>query len=235
MPFVFPHPSPLFYLSFEDTTKGRSLSPSCQPCILPPEKRPPEPPGPPPLSKAHVPESNPVVPATIMQLFTPSEVESASIRSGRENQGISSDFTRNLPPRTYSSEGPEDRDSGQMLGEHSPQPIGKSRTFPGQLGETSGYQGTGSLQFPGDQDLRFTRVPLGMHSGTVATHGQLEVTSNSSHLYQEAKIPNYTDLGSGTAPAVNQTWVAPPQAFNKSFRAPTRATPRGGKGRGVPY
>ncbi|KAM5135391.1 cyclin-dependent kinase 12 isoform 2-T2 [Mantella aurantiaca] len=225
-------------LEEDDTVKGSNLSPACQTCILPPEKRPPEPPGPPPppsLSKGHVPDSNPTVTASLMQLFTQPEVEPATMKGGRENQGLSSDFTQTLPTRTYSSEGSEDRDSGQMLGEQSPQPIGKSRTFPVQLGETSGYQGTGSLQFPGDQDLRFTRVPLGVHSGTVATHGQLEVTSNSSHLYQEAKIPSYSDLGSGTSATVNQAWVAPPQAFNKTYRAPTRATPRGGQGRGVPY
>ncbi|XP_073464449.1 cyclin-dependent kinase 12 isoform X7 [Aquarana catesbeiana] len=219
--------------------KGSNLSPTCQPCILPPEKRPPEPPGPPPpppsLSKDHATDSEPVGTTSLMQLFSQSEVEPAAMKVCRENQGLCSDFTRNLPPRTYSSEGPEERDSGQMLGEQSPQSIEKSRTFPVQLGETSGYQGTGSLQFPGDQDLRFTRVPLGMHSGTVATHGQLEVTSNSSHLYQEAKNLSYSDLGSGTAATTNQTWVAPPQAFNKTYRAPTRATPRGGQGRGVPY
>ncbi|XP_018415668.1 PREDICTED: cyclin-dependent kinase 12 [Nanorana parkeri] len=221
-----------------DAVKGSNVSPACQPCILPPEKRPPEPPGPPPpppLSKSHVPDPNTVATSALMQLFTQPEVEPATMKGGTENQGLSSDFTRNLPSRTYSSEVPEERDSGQLLGEQSPQPIGKSRTFPVQLGETSGYQGTGSLQFPGDQDLRFTRVPLGMHSGTVPTHGQLEVTSNSSHLYQEAKIPSYSDLGSGTGATANQAWVAPTQAFNKTYRAPTRAPPRGGQGRGVNY
>ncbi|XP_077315605.1 cyclin-dependent kinase 12 isoform X2 [Lithobates pipiens] len=222
-----------------DAVKGSNLSPACQPCILPPEKRPPEPPGPPPpppsLSKDRATDPEPVGTTSLMQLFSQSEVEPAAMKVCRENPGLSSDFTRNLPPRTYSSEGPEERDSGQMLGEQSPQSIEKSRTFPVQLGESSGYQGTGSLQFPGDQDLRFTRVTLGMHSGTVATHGQLEVTSNSSHLYQEAKNLSYSDLGSGTAATTNQTWVAPPQAFNKTYRAPTRATPRGGQGRGVPY
>ncbi|KAM9296152.1 cyclin-dependent kinase 12 [Gastrophryne carolinensis] len=216
-----------------DGVKGSNLSPASHTHILPPEKRPPEPPGPPPtlpLSKGNIPDSN------LTQLFTQSDVEPNSVTGDKESHSLSSDCTQNLSSRTYSSDCPEDRDSEQLFEEQSPQSIGKSSSFPGQFGETSGYQGTGSLQFPGDQDLRFTRVPLGMHSSTVPTQGQLEASSNSSHLYQEAKISNYSDSGSETATAeTNQTWVAPSQAFNKAYRAPTRAPPRGGKGRGVPY
>lgn len=231
---------------FKDGVKGSNLSPASHPRILPPEKRPPEPPGPPPpppIPEGDAADANPVV-TTAMQLFTHSEVDPDPAKGVRDPHRPTSDFSRNLSSRTYSSEGPEDvynvgsddRDSGQLLGEHSPQSVAKSRTFPAQLGETSGYQGTGSLQFPGDQDLRFTRVPLGMHSGTVPPTGQIEGSSNSSHLYQEAKISNYTELGSGTASAgTNQAWATPAQAFSKAYRAPTRAPPRGGRGRGVPY
>ncbi|XP_075033167.1 cyclin-dependent kinase 12 [Mixophyes fleayi] len=233
-----------------DGVKGSNHSPDCHPRILPPEKRPPEPPGPPPpppppLPQGDVPDANPVVTAALLQLFTQPEIEPAPVKGGRDIHRLPSDFSRKLSSRTYSSEGledifsvgPEDRDSGQLLGECSPQSAGKNRTFPGQLGESSGYQGTGSLQFPGDQDLRFTRVPLGLHSGTVPQAGQTEGSSNSSHLYQEAKISNYSELGSGTASSAgtNQAWVAPSQAFNKAYRAPTHAPPRGGRGRGVPY
>ncbi|XP_053309239.1 cyclin-dependent kinase 12 [Spea bombifrons] len=233
----------------EDDTDGvkRSNPPTaCQPRILPPEKRPPEPPGPPPslppsLTEQDTPDVNPVVTAALLQLFPQAEVETDVVKGGRERHAHRPppDFSQSLPSRTFSSEGSEDvftddKDSGQLLGECSPQG-GKSRTFPGQLGESSGYQGTGSLQFPGDQDLRFTRIPLGLHSGAVPPPGQLEGSSNSSHHYQEAKIANYSELGSGTAAGTNQTWVAPSQAFSKPYRAPTRVPPRGGRGRGVPY
>ncbi|XP_069807645.1 cyclin-dependent kinase 12 isoform X2 [Dendropsophus ebraccatus] len=217
------------------------------PRILPPEKRPPEPPGPPPPPPVPEGEAADVDPASttaLMQLFTHSDVEPDPVKGVRDTHRLPSDFSRKLSSRTYSSEGPEDvynvgsddRDSGQLLGERSPQSVAKNRTFPAQLGETSGYQGTGSLQFPGDQDLRFTRVPLGMHSGTVPPTGQIEGSSNSSHLYQEAKISNFNELGSGTAVAgTNQAWAASSPAFSKAYRAPTRAPPRGGRGRGVPY
>ncbi|XP_066443288.1 cyclin-dependent kinase 12 [Eleutherodactylus coqui] len=230
-----------------DGVKGSNLSPASHPRILPPEKRPPEPPGPPPppppILEGDAANANPVVTTAVMQLFTHSEAEPDPVKGVRDTHRLPSDFSRKLSSRTYSSEGPEDvynvgsddRDSGQLLGERSPQSVAKSRTFPAQLGETSGYQGTGSLQFPGDQDLRFTRVPLGMHSGTVPPTGQTEASSNSSHLYQEAKTSNYSESGSGTAAGTNQAWAAPSQAFSKAYRAPTRAPPRGGRGRGVPY
>ncbi|KAM8946080.1 cyclin-dependent kinase 12 [Pelodytes ibericus] len=230
-----------------DAVKRSNPPTACQPRILPPEKRPPEPPGPPPPPPPPVTEDDasdvhPVVTAALLQLFSQSDVEPNIVKGGRDRQ--SHRLSQTLPSRTYTSEGsedmfnagPDDRDSGQLLGEHSPQALGKSRTFPGQLGESSSYQGTGSLQFPGDQDLRFTRIPLGLHTGTVPPPGQLEGSSNSSHHYQEAKIANYSELGSGTAnTGTNQAWGAPSQAFNKQYRAHTRVPPRGGRGRGVPY
>ncbi|XP_056403647.1 LOW QUALITY PROTEIN: cyclin-dependent kinase 12 [Hyla sarda] len=231
---------------FKDGVKGSNLSPASHPRILPPEKRPPEPPGPPPpppIPEGDAADTNPPSTTALIQLFTQSDVEPDPVKGVRDTHRLPSDFTCKLSSRTYSSEGPEDvynvgsddRDSGQLLGEQSPQSVAQNRTFPAQLGETSGYQGTGSLQFPGDQDLRFTRVPLGMHSGTVPPTGQTEGSSNSSHLYQEAKISNFNELGSGTAAGTNQTWAAPSQAFSKAYRAPNHAPPRGGRGRGVPY
>ncbi|KAM4030617.1 cyclin-dependent kinase 12 [Anomaloglossus baeobatrachus] len=228
-----------------DGVKGGNLSPASHPRILPPEKRPPEPPGPPPpppIPEGDAADVNPVVTTAQIQQCT-SDADPDPVKGVRDGHELPSDFSRKLSSRTFNSEGAEDvynvdsddRDSGQPLGQCSPQSVAKSRTFPAQLGETSGYQGTGSLQFPGDQDLRFTRVPLGMHSGTVPPTGQKEGSSNNSHLYQEAKISNYNELESETAAGTNQTWAAPSQAFSKAFRAPTRATPRGGRGRGVPY
>ncbi|CAH2302298.1 cyclin-dependent kinase 12 isoform X1 [Pelobates cultripes] len=231
-----------------DAVKRSNPPTSSQPRILPPEKRPPEPPGPPPLPSAAEDNASDVNPAgspALLQLFSQQEVEPDLVKGGRERQPhrLAPDVSRTLPTRTYTSDGseevfnagPDERDSGQLLGESSPQTLGKSRTFPGQLGESSSYQGTGSLQFPGDQDLRFTRIPLGLHSGTVPPPG-LEGSSNSSHHYQEAKIANYSELGSGTAAAgTNQAWGAPSQAFSKPYRATTRVPPRGGRGRGVPY
>uniref|UniRef100_A0A6I8SDI1 Cyclin-dependent kinase 12 n=1 Tax=Xenopus tropicalis TaxID=8364 RepID=A0A6I8SDI1_XENTR len=233
-----------------DGVKRSNPPTACHPRILPPEKRPPEPPGPPPppppLTESDNQDVIPAVTAVLLQLFSNPEVEASSVKGGRERQALRppSELSQTLSSRTYSAEGAEEnanadldeRDSGQLLGECSPQTLRKSRTFPGQLGESSGYQGTGSVQFPGDQDLRFTRIPLGMHSGAVPPPGQLEGSSNSSHLYQEAKIPNYSELGSGTTAAgTNQAWAAPSPAFGKVYRAPTRAPPRGGRGRGVPY
>ncbi|XP_009987627.1 PREDICTED: cyclin-dependent kinase 12-like, partial [Tauraco erythrolophus] len=100
--------------------------------------------------------------------------------------------------RTYSAEGSEggfaaeELNPGQTLLEPSAQPLGKSRTFLGSvshLGETSSYQGTGSVQFPGDQDLRFARVPV--HSvGQAFTKAE---GSNNTLVHPEAKIQNYGD------------------------------------------
>uniref|UniRef100_A0A8C5QXL9 Cyclin-dependent kinase 12 n=1 Tax=Leptobrachium leishanense TaxID=445787 RepID=A0A8C5QXL9_9ANUR len=181
-----------------DAVQRSKPSSTCQPHILPPEKRPPEPPGPPPpppVTDDNSSDTNPVANSALLQ------VETDLPKGGKERppHRLAPDFPRTLPARTYAPEGSDDvfkagqddKDSGQPLGECSPQPLGKSRTFPGQLGESSNYQGTGSLQFPGDQDLRFSRIPVGLHSGAVPPPG-LEGSSNSSHHSQEAKIANYT-------------------------------------------
>ncbi|NWT81556.1 CDK12 kinase, partial [Lanius ludovicianus] len=148
---------------------------------------------------------------------------------------------------TDSSEGgfsAEELNPGQTLLEPSAQPLGKSRTFLGSvshLGESSSYQGTGSVQFPGDQDLRFARVPLTLHSlGQSFTKS--EGSNNNALVHPEAKIQSYGELGPGTAGSsgagTGQSWGAPTQApssYGKTFRGPGRVPPRGGRGRGVPY
>ncbi|NXQ68586.1 CDK12 kinase, partial [Quiscalus mexicanus] len=147
---------------------------------------------------------------------------------------------------TDSSEGgfgaEELNNPGQTLLEpSSAQPLGKSRTFLGSvshLGESSSYQGTGSLQFPGDQDLRFARVPgSGIHS-----FGKAEGSNNNALLHPEAKMQSYSELGPGTGGSsgagTGPSWGAPTQApssYGKTFRGPGRVPPRGGRGRGVPY
>ncbi|NXQ40725.1 CDK12 kinase, partial [Catharus fuscescens] len=130
--------------------------------------------------------------------------------------------------RTYSSEG-----ELNALLEPSAQASGKSRTFMGSvshLGESSAFQG--SLQFPGDQDLRFARAPPGSHSNN----------NNNILLHPEAKLQSYSELGPGAAASsgagTGHSWGAPTQAppsYGKAFRGPGRVPPRGGRGRGVPY
>ncbi|XP_016159783.1 PREDICTED: cyclin-dependent kinase 12 [Ficedula albicollis] len=224
-------------------TRHPEESTACPPGIVPAEKRPPEPPGPPPpppvpagdLSGAAQ-ELNPAVTAALLQLLSQPDPGAA-------------DFIQ--PGRTYSSDsseggfGPEELNPSQTLLEPSAQALGKSRTFMGSvshLGESSSYQGTGSLQFPGDQDLRFARVPGSIQQPFGKPEGGSS-NSNNILLHPEAKVQSYGELGLGTgAPSgagagTAPSWGAPTQAppsYGK-FRGPGRVPPRGGRGRGVPY
>lgn len=161
------------------------------------------------------------------------------------------DYGRSQPARTYSTDsseggfGAEELNPGQTLLEpSSAQPLGKSRTFLGSvshLGESSSYQGTGSVQFPGDQDLRFARVPVGIHS-LGQSFSKSEGSNSNALLHPEAKMQSYSELGPGTAGSsgagTGHSWGAPTQApssYGKTFRGPGRVPPRGGRGRGVPY
>ncbi|NWS50333.1 CDK12 kinase, partial [Probosciger aterrimus] len=164
-------------------------------------------------------------------------------------ESTAADYGRAHPTRTYSTEsseggfGAEELNSGQTLLEPSAQPLGKSRTFLGSvshLGETSSYPGTGSVQFPGDQDLRFARGPVAVH--TVGQSFTKSEGSNNALVHPEAKIHNYSELGPGTATSsgagTGHSWGAPTQAtssYGKPFRGAGRVPPRGGRGRGVPY
>ncbi|POI29590.1 hypothetical protein CIB84_006660, partial [Bambusicola thoracicus] len=215
------------------------------------EKRPPEPPGPPPppLSEADLsnaaPELNPAVTAALLQLFSQQE---ESLSHAEHQPARSADYGRSHSSRTYSTEGSdggfgaEELNSGQTLLEPSAQTLGKSRTFLGSvshLGETSNYQGMGSVQFPGDQDLRFTRVPVALHS--VGQSFSKTEGSNNTLVHPEAKIQTYNELGVGTAGSsgagTGHGWGAPAQAapYGKAYRGPGRVPSRGGRGRGVPY
>lgn len=232
-------------------TTQQEESTACPPRILPPEKRPPEPPGPPPpppplsegdLSSAAQ-ELNPAVTAALLQLFSQQEAEPLS-HSTHDHQALrSADDVRSQSSRTYDTEGSEggfgadEPNAGQTLTEPSAQTLGKSRTFLGSVshhGEASNYQGTGSVQFPGDQDLRFTRVPLVLHSVIGQPFVKAE-GSNNTLVHPEAKIQNYNELGSGTAGSsgtgTGHNWGV----YGKAYRGPSRVPPRGGRGRGVPY
>lgn len=243
--------------------KRSNHSTAC-PHILPPEKRPPEPPGPPPLPPLPPPnlaeetisnaaqELNPAVTAALLHLLSQQEAGTPS-QPKHEPQAArpSSDYNRSqLSSRTYGTDRSEssnfdidERNSSQTLAETSPQSLGKSRTFLGStshLGESSSYQGAGSVQFPGDQDLRFTRVPLGIHSAVGQSFIKTE-GSNNTLGHPEAKIHNYSEVGVANASSsdagTSHTWGNPVQstAYGKSFRGPSRVPPRGGRGRGVPY
>ncbi|XP_054252725.1 cyclin-dependent kinase 12 isoform X1 [Indicator indicator] len=237
-------------------------STACPPRILPPEKRPPEPPGPPPLPEGDLssgaPELTPAVTAALLQLFSQQEAEPLG-HHDHHQPSRASDYGRSHSSRTYSTEGSEggfgseELSSAQTLLEPpSAQAVGKSRTFLGSvshLGETSTYQGTGSVQFPGDQDLRFARVPpapVALHSVgqsfPKAEGSNPNPPTNNSLLHPEAKLQSYPELGpaatsssgAGTAPS----WAAPTQAassYGKPYRGPGRVPARGGRGRGVPY
>ncbi|XP_017352669.1 cyclin-dependent kinase 12 [Cebus imitator] len=228
------------------------------------EKRPPEPPGPPPpppppplvegdLSSAPQ-ELNPAVTAALLQLLSQPEAEPPG-HLPHEHQALRPmEFsTQPHPNRTYgNTDGPEtgfsaidtdERNSGPALTESLVQTLVKNRTFSGSvshLGESSSYQGTGSVQFPGDQDLRFTRVPLALHPVVGQPFLKAEGSSNSV-VHAETKLQNYGELGPGTTGASSSGaglhWGGPTQssAYGKLYRGPTRVPPRGGRGRGVPY
>ncbi|XP_048174006.1 cyclin-dependent kinase 12 isoform X1 [Corvus hawaiiensis] len=238
-------------------TRHPEESTACPPGIVPPEKRPPEPPGPPPpppvpegdLSGAAQ-ELNPAVTAALLQLLSQPDPEPLGHATQEPPAPRAPDYGRSHPSRTYSTDsseggfGAEELNPGQTLLEPSAQPLGKSRTFLGSvshLGESSNYQGTGSMQFPGDQDLRFARVPVTIHSlGQSFTKS--EGSNNNALVHPEAKIQSYGELGPGTAGSsgagTGHSWGAPTQApssYGKTFRGPGRVPPRGGRGRGVPY
>ncbi|KAL7989931.1 hypothetical protein Chor_012597 [Crotalus horridus] len=226
--------------------------------ILPPEKRPPEPPGPPLLPPPNLTEENnssaaqelnPAVTATLLQLLSQQETGLLS-HPKQEPQVVrpSLEYTRSqTSSRTYTTVRREscnldvdERNFNQTITETSSSPMGKSRTFLGftsHIRESSSYQSTGSIQFPGDQDLRFTQVPLGIHSAVGQSFIKTE-GSNNTLVHSEAKIHN-NEVGVTKAhlsdTGTSHTWGNPIQstAYGKAFRGQNRVPPRGG--RGVPY
>ncbi|XP_026573383.1 cyclin-dependent kinase 12 isoform X7 [Pseudonaja textilis] len=227
------------------------------PHILPPEKRPPEPPGPPPLPPPNLAEENnsnaaqelnPAMTAALLQLL--SQQEAGLLSHPKQEPQVekpSSEYTKSqTSSRTYSTDGPEgcnfdvdERNSIQTLTETSSPTAEKSSTFLGStshIRESSSYQSTGSVQFPGDQDLRFTRVPLAIHSAIGQSFIKTE-GSNNTLVHSEANIHNYNEVGvtNSSDTGTSHTWGNPVQstAYGKAFRGQNRVPPRGG--RGVPY
>ncbi|XP_026535492.1 cyclin-dependent kinase 12 isoform X7 [Notechis scutatus] len=227
------------------------------PHILPPEKRPPEPPGPPPLPPPNLAEENnsnaaqelnPAMTATLLQLL--SQQEAGLLSHPKQEPQVekpSSEYTKSqTSSRTYGTDGPEgcnfdvdERNSIQTLTETSSPTAEKSSTFLGStshIRESSSYQSTGSVQFPGDQDLRFTRVPLAIHSAIGQSFIKTE-GSNNTLVHSEANIHNYNEVGvtNSSDTGTSHTWGSPVQstAYGKAFRGQNRVPPRGG--RGVPY
>ncbi|XP_026573382.1 cyclin-dependent kinase 12 isoform X6 [Pseudonaja textilis] len=221
------------------------------------EKRPPEPPGPPPLPPPNLAEENnsnaaqelnPAMTAALLQLL--SQQEAGLLSHPKQEPQVekpSSEYTKSqTSSRTYSTDGPEgcnfdvdERNSIQTLTETSSPTAEKSSTFLGStshIRESSSYQSTGSVQFPGDQDLRFTRVPLAIHSAIGQSFIKTE-GSNNTLVHSEANIHNYNEVGvtNSSDTGTSHTWGNPVQstAYGKAFRGQNRVPPRGG--RGVPY
>ncbi|XP_026535488.1 cyclin-dependent kinase 12 isoform X3 [Notechis scutatus] len=221
------------------------------------EKRPPEPPGPPPLPPPNLAEENnsnaaqelnPAMTATLLQLL--SQQEAGLLSHPKQEPQVekpSSEYTKSqTSSRTYGTDGPEgcnfdvdERNSIQTLTETSSPTAEKSSTFLGStshIRESSSYQSTGSVQFPGDQDLRFTRVPLAIHSAIGQSFIKTE-GSNNTLVHSEANIHNYNEVGvtNSSDTGTSHTWGSPVQstAYGKAFRGQNRVPPRGG--RGVPY
>uniref|UniRef100_A0A2D4K975 Uncharacterized protein n=1 Tax=Micrurus paraensis TaxID=1970185 RepID=A0A2D4K975_9SAUR len=236
--------------------KRSNHSTAC-PHILPPEKRPPEPPGPPPLPPPNLAEENnsneaqelnPAMTAALLQLLSQQEAGLPSHpKQEPQVEKPSSECTKSqTSSRTYSTDGPEgcnfdvdERNSIQTLTETSSPTAGESSTFLGStshIRESSSYQSTGSVQFPGDQDLRFTRVPLVIHSAVGQSFIKTEGSDNTL-VHSEVKIHNYNEVGvtSSSDTETSHTWENPVQstAYGKAFRGQNRVPPRGG--RGVPY
>ncbi|XP_013928612.1 PREDICTED: cyclin-dependent kinase 12-like [Thamnophis sirtalis] len=144
--------------------------------------------------------------AALLQLL--SQQETALLSHPKQEPQVaraSLEYTRSqTSSRTYTTTGPEscnfDVDEGnfnQTVTETSSSPMGKSRTFlsfTSHIRESSSYQSAESIQFPGDQDLRFTRVPLGIHSVVGQSFIKIE-GSNNTLVHSEAKIHNNNEVG----------------------------------------
>ncbi|RXM34747.1 Cyclin-dependent kinase 12 [Acipenser ruthenus] len=204
---------------------GRRKAPGSSQSVVPPEKRPPEPPGPPPgppplpssEADGELPVSqdlNPAVAAALLQLITQQEAGPGQEKAGPRGRGeeskhrgaepakhsaarSSSQQSAALPARTCTVVGgdpPEHPPPDRAAPEPDP-PSGKLLLLP-----------PSSMQFPGDQDLRFSRgAPIGKQPTELGA---------TEHSHSEGA----TGWGS-----------------NKGYREAARAQSRGGRGKGVPY
>ncbi|XP_043910985.1 cyclin-dependent kinase 12 isoform X2 [Protopterus annectens] len=193
---------------------------------------------------------SPAVTAALFQLLAQQDSKQQSnIKQGCQTSRLI-DYNRAHSSRTYSAEDSggklriaEETDSTCTLLEPPQHSLGKSVLFSSavsHLGETSSYQGTGSMQFPGDQDLRFSRIPAAPHVLLGISTVTSDRTSNAS-VHQEVRTQNFIEMGhAGVGPSsagTGQSWVSSPQtaAYGNSYRGPSKTLPRGGGGRGVPF
>ncbi|XP_041123040.1 cyclin-dependent kinase 12 [Polyodon spathula] len=198
---------------------GRRKVPGSSPGMVPPEKRPPEPPGPPPLPSSEadgeLPASqdlNPAVAAALLQLITQQEAGPGQERVGPRGQGEEPQHRRAESHRGARSSSQQRAAqpawNSTAGGGHPSEPPPPDRAPP-EPDTPSGKALLAppcSTQFPGDQDLRFSRGgPLGKQ-------------------HAEPGATEHSNSGGGSE------WES-----NKGYRGAGRAKPRGGRGKGVPY
>ncbi|XP_033913827.1 cyclin-dependent kinase 12-like [Acipenser ruthenus] len=198
---------------------GRRKAPGSSPGMVPPEKRPPEPPGPPPLPSSEadgeLPVSqdlNPAVAAALLQLITQQEAGPGQERVGPRGRGEEPQHRRVESHRGARSSSQQRAAqpawNSTAGGGHPSEPPPPDRAPP-EPDPSSGKALLAppcSTQFPGDQDLRFSRGgPLGKQ-------------------HAEPGATEHSNSGGGSE------WES-----NKGYRGAGRAKPRGGRGKGVPY
>ncbi|XP_048470391.1 cyclin-dependent kinase 12 [Rhincodon typus] len=228
--------------------------------ILPPDQRPPEPPGPPPTlgdtdcrinlrGSPSTKDPNAGVKAALLQLLN-KEDSQENDRLNRVPEYGSSHLTN-----SYGTDGfrnnvstSERRDS-EMTGHalldsksamcaSTSKQLTQSRTLSSSLsefGESTTYQDMGAMQFTADQDHRFNFTRVTLPALVTGTEG-----NNSTSMPADAKPPNYSyssPMPGSAVPSSTMTglsWNAPSRGSGYN-RVHGRIPTRGGRGRGVPY
>ncbi|XP_069763310.1 cyclin-dependent kinase 12 [Narcine bancroftii] len=224
--------------------------------ILPPDQRPPEPPGPPPtLSDTDcrvnvrvspsTEDPNAGVKAALLQLLTKEDMLENDRQSRADEytgphlgNSYNADSFRN---NVTTSERRDSEMTGHTLLDSKPasQALGPSRTLSSsvsEFGESSSYQDIGAMQFTADQDHRFNFTRVTLPALVTGTDG-----SNSTSIPADAKPAAYgystNTMPAGTAassPMPGLGWNVPMQGSGYN-RSQGRIPGRSGRGRGVPY
>uniref|UniRef100_A0A4W3HQL0 Cyclin dependent kinase 12 n=1 Tax=Callorhinchus milii TaxID=7868 RepID=A0A4W3HQL0_CALMI len=228
--------------------------------ILPPDQRPPEPPGPPPLladsdcrggsiqASPSTKDPNAGVKAALLQLLSKEEVQE------HERPARASEYSSH-PPNSYSADGyrnnlsaSERRDteaSGLALLDTKSVMCGatsQSRTVSGtrsEFAEAGTYQDMSTMQFTADQDHRFSfgRVTLPSLVTGAGLAGNPEGSNSAMSVGSaDGKSQNYSYAGPVLGPGsmAGHSWSATTRGSSYT-RAHGRMPNRGGRGRGVPY
>ncbi|XP_051894325.1 cyclin-dependent kinase 12, partial [Pristis pectinata] len=227
--------------------------------ILPPDQRPPEPPGPPPSlgdtdcrvnlrGSPSTEDPNAGVKAALLQLLHREDVlendrqSTAADYSGPHlaNSYNADSFRNNLSTserRDSEMTSHTLLDSKSALCVSSSQQLGQSRTLSGsssEFGESSSYQDLGAMQFTADQDHRFNFTRVTLPALVTGADG-----NNSTSIPADAKPANYSystmptgALPSSSLPGLSWNVTSRGSGYN---RAQGRVPARGGRGRGVPY